>query len=51
MAFFCTANRSSPGRCGKSFDLILSGVTNANQPEVLGKKIKKCSLETKKNTF
>ena len=39
MAFFCTANGSSPGRCGKSFDLILSGVTKGNQLEVLSKKI------------
>ena len=39
MAFFCTANGSSPGRCGKSFDLILSEVTKANQLEVLSKKI------------
>ena len=38
MAFFGTANGSSPGRCGKSFDLILSGVTKANQLEVLSKK-------------
>ena len=37
MAFFCTANGSSPGRCGKSFDLILSGVTKGNQLEVLRK--------------
>ena len=40
MAFFCTANGSSPGRCGKSFDLILSRVTKANQLEVLSKKEK-----------
>ena len=34
---------------GKSFDLIFSEVTKANQLEVLSKKIpKKCSLETKK---
>ena len=38
MAFFCTANGSSPGCCGKSFDLRLSGVTKANQLEVLNKK-------------
>ena len=37
MAFFCTANGSSPERCDKSFDLILSGVTKANQLEVLSK--------------
>ena len=50
MAFFCTANGSSPGRCGESFDLILSGVTKANQLEVLSKKnFKICSLETEKN--
>ena len=41
MAFFGTANGFSPGRCGKSFDLIFSGVTNANQPEVLNKKNQK----------
>ena len=35
MAFFGTANESSPGLCGKSFDLILSVVTKANQLEVL----------------
>ena len=52
MAFFCTANGTSPGRCGKCFDLILSGVTKANQLEVLSKRnFKKCSLETKKTTF
>ena len=53
MAFFGTANGSSPGRCGKSFDLRLSGVTKGNQLEVLSKKkiFKKCSLETKKPTF
>ena len=38
MAFFGTANGSFPGRCGKSFDLILSRVTKANQLEVLSKK-------------
>ena len=38
MAFFCTANGSSPGRCGKTFDLILSELTKANQLEVLSKK-------------
>ena len=38
MAFFCTANGSSPGRCGKSFDLILSEVTKGNELEVLSKK-------------
>ena len=38
MAFFRTANGSSPGRCGKSFDLRLSGVTKGNQLEVLSKK-------------
>ena len=38
MAFFCTANGSSPRRCGKSFDLILSEVTKSNQLEVLSKK-------------
>ena len=37
MAFFCTANGSFPERCGKSFNLILSGVTKANQLEVLSK--------------
>ena len=52
MAFFCTANGSSPGRCGKSFDLILSGVTKANQLEVLSEnKFEKCSLETEKSIF
>ena len=45
MAFFCTANGSSPGRCGKSFDLILSGVTKANQLEVLSKR------NSRKNEF
>ena len=48
MTFFCTANGSSSGRCGKSFDLRLSGVTKGNQLEVISKKIEKCSLETKK---
>ena len=38
MAFFCTANGSSPGRCGLSFDSILCGVTKRNQVEVLSKK-------------
>ena len=38
MAFFCTANGSSPGRCGESFDLILSRVPKGNQLEVLSKK-------------
>ena len=38
MAVFGTANGSSPGRCYKSFDLILSRVTRANQLEVLSKK-------------
>ena len=38
MAFYCTANGSSPGHCGKSYDLILSGVTKRNQLEVLSKK-------------
>ena len=38
MTFFCTANGTSPGRCGKCFDLILSGVTKANQLEVLSKR-------------
>ena len=38
MAVFGTANGSSPGRCGQSFDLILSGVTKGNQLEVLSKK-------------
>ena len=54
MAFFGTANGSFPGRCGMSFNLILSEVTKANQLEVLSKKnFKKCSLhvETKKTTF
>ena len=52
MAFFCTANGSFPGRCSKSFNLILSGVTKANQLEVFSKKnFKKYSLETKKPTF
>ena len=27
MAFFDTENRSSPGRCDKTYDLILSWVT------------------------
>ena len=46
---FCTANGSSPGRCGKSFDLILSEVTKANQLEVLSKRNfrKKCLLVVK----
>ena len=39
MAFFCTANGSSPGRYGKFLDLILSEVTKANQLEVLSKKL------------
>ena len=51
MALFCTANGSSPRRCGKSFDLILSRVTKTNQLEVLSKKNQKCSPETKKTTF
>ena len=38
MAVFDTANGSSPGHCGKSYDLILSGVTKGNQLEVLSKK-------------
>ena len=39
MAFFCTANGSSPGGCDKSYNLILSGVTKGNQLEALSKKI------------
>ena len=35
MSFFCTANGPSPGRYGKSFDLILSGITKANQLEIV----------------
>ena len=38
MAVFGTANGSSPGRCGYSFDSILCGVTKGNQLEVLSKK-------------
>ena len=38
MAFFGTANGYSLGRCGKSFDLRLSGVTKGNQLEVLSEK-------------
>ena len=39
MAVFDTANGSSPGRCGKSYDSILSVVTKGNQLEVLSKKL------------
>ena len=39
MAVFYTANGSSPGRCGKSYDSILSVVTKGNQLEVLSKKV------------
>ena len=38
MAVFGTANGSSPGRCGSSFDSIFFGVTKGNQLEVLSKK-------------
>ena len=38
MAVFDTANGSSPGRCDKSYDSILSVVTKGNQLEVLSKK-------------
>ena len=38
MAVFDTANGSSPGRCGKSYDSILAVVTKGNQLEVLSKK-------------
>ena len=52
MAFFCTANGCSPGRYGKSFDLILSEVTKANQLEVLSKKIfQKRMFIGRKNQF
>ena len=37
MAVFDTANGSSPGHCGKSYDLILSRVIKGNQLEVLSK--------------
>ena len=38
MAVFGTANGSSPGRCDKSYDSILSVITKGNQLEVLSKK-------------
>ena len=38
MEVFETTHGSSPGRCGKRFNLILSEVTKANQLEVLSKK-------------
>ena len=41
MAVFDTANGSSPGRCDKSYDSILSVVTKGNQLEVLSKKNRK----------
>ena len=48
MAVFDTANGSSPGRSGQSFDSIRFGVTKENQLEVLSKKnFEKCSLEIK----
>ena len=37
MAVFDTANGSSPGRCDKSYDSILTVVTKGNQLEVLSK--------------
>ena len=52
MAFFCTANGFSPGRYSESFDLILSGVTKANQLEVLSKKyFRKNKFICRKNQF
>ena len=52
MAVFDTANGSSPGHCGKSYDLILSGVTKGNQLEVLSKKFfkKECLVVEKINS-
>ena len=52
MAFFGTANGSSPGRCGKKFDLILSGVPKGNQLEVLSKRnARKNEFIGRKNQF
>ena len=52
MAVFDTANGSSPGRCGKSYDSILSVVTKGNQLEVLSKKIfQKRMFIGRKNQF
>ena len=38
MTVFDTANEYSPGRCDKTYDLILSEGTKGNQLEVLSKK-------------
>ena len=52
MAVFDTANGSSPGRCGKSYDSILSVVTKGNQLEVLSKKFfRKRRFIDRKNQF
>ena len=52
MAVFGTANGSSPGRCGLSFDSILSVVTKGNQLEVLSKKkIRKKEFIGRKSQF
>ena len=52
MAVFDTANGCSPGRCGKSYDSILSVVTKGNQLEVLSeKKFRKKYFIGRKNQF
>ena len=52
MAVFDTANGSSPGRCGESYDSILAEVTKGNQLEVLSKRnFRKRKFISRKNQF